>query len=59
MPRRIIGLLRASHFRPNLLVTFISLFFAQLYWWEGPAYVIAIGVFRGLLVVGWSNDLID
>ena len=59
MTRRIIGLLRASHFGPNLLVTFISLFFAQLYWWEGPAYVIAIGVFCGQLVVGWSNDAID
>ena len=59
MTRRIIGLLRASHFGPNLLVTFISLFFAQLYWWEGPAIVIAIGVFCGQLVVGWSNDVID
>ena len=59
MTRRIIGLLRASHFGPNLLVTFISLFFAQLYWWEGPALVIAIGVFCGQLVVGWSNDVID
>ena len=59
MTRRIIGLLRASHFGPNLLVTFISLFFAQLYWWEGPAIVIAIGVFCGQLVVGWSNDIID
>jgi 4-hydroxybenzoate polyprenyltransferase len=59
MTRRIIGLLRASHFGPNLLVTFISLFFAQLYWWEGPALVIAFGVFCGQLVVGWSNDVID
>ena len=59
MTRRIIGLLRASHFGPNLLVTFISLFFASLYWWEGPAIVIAIGVFCGQLVVGWSNDIID
>jgi 4-hydroxybenzoate polyprenyltransferase len=52
--RRIIGLLRASHFGPNL-----RYFFAQLYWWEGPAFVIAVGVFCGQLVVGWSNDLID
>ncbi len=59
MTRGIIGLLRASHFGPNLLVTFISLFFAQLYWWEGPAFIIAIGVFCGQLVVGWSNDIID
>ena len=59
MTSQIIGLLRASHFGPNLLVTFISLFFAQLYWWEGPALIIAIGVFCGQLVVGWSNDVID
>ncbi len=59
MTRRIVGLLRASHFGPNILVTLISLFFAQLYWWEGPALVIAIGVFCGQLVVGWSNDIID
>ena len=59
MTRRIIGLLRASHFGPNLLVTFISLFFAQLYWWEGPAFIIALGVFCGQFVVGWSNDVID
>ena len=57
--RQISGLLRASHFGPNLLVTSLSYFFAQLYWWEGPALVIAIGVFAGQLVVGWSNDLID
>lgn len=59
MTSRIIGLLRASHLGPNLLVTFISLFFAQLYWWEGPAFIIAISVFCGQLVVGWSNDVID
>ena len=57
--KRIIGLARASHFGPTLLVTSLSLFFAQLYWWEGPALVIALGVFYGQLVVGWSNDLID
>ena len=59
MTRRIVGLLRASHFGPNILVTLISLFFAQLYWWDGPAIVIAFGVFCWQLVVGWSNDIID
>ena len=53
------GLLKASHFGPTLLVTAISWFFAVYYWWEGPAYVIAFGVFTGQLVVGWSNDLYD
>jgi len=53
------GLLKASHFGPTLLVTAISFGFATYYWWEGPAYIIAFGVFTGQLVVGWSNDLYD
>ena len=53
------GLLKASHFGPTLLVTAIAWFFAAHYWWEGPAYLIAFGVFTGQLVVGWSNDLYD
>jgi 4-hydroxybenzoate polyprenyltransferase len=53
------GLLTASHFGPTLLVTAISFGFANHYWWEGPAYVIAFGIFTGQLVVGWSNDLYD
>lgn len=57
--KKLKGLLKASHFGPTLLVTGISFSFAQHYWWEGPAYVIAFGVFTGQLVVGWSNDLVD
>ena len=57
--RKLRGLLKASHFGPTLLVTSISWFFAAYYWWEGPAYFIAFGVFIGQLVVGWSNDLYD
>ena len=53
------GLRNASHFGPTLLVTAISFGFANYYWWEGPAYIIAFGVFTGQLVVGWSNDLYD
>lgn len=53
------GLLKASHFGPTLIVTSIAFGFALYYWWEGPAYVIAFGVFTGQLVVGWSNDLYD
>lgn len=53
------ALLRASHFGPTLLVTTISFFFANYYWSEEPAYIIAVGVFVGQLIVGWSNDLYD
>ena len=59
MTKRLVGLMRASHFGPTMLVTAISFFFAQLYWWEGPSMVIAFAFFCGQLVVGWSNDLID
>ena len=57
--KKLRGLLKASHFGPTLIVTAISWFFSAHYWWEGPAYVIAFGVFTGQLVVGWSNDLYD
>ena len=57
--KKIRALAKASHFGPTLIVTSISWFFAAYYWWEGPAYVIAFGVFTGQLVVGWSNDLYD
>jgi 4-hydroxybenzoate polyprenyltransferase len=53
------GLLKAAHFGPTMIVTAISFAFATYYWWEGPAYVIAFGVFTGQLIVGWSNDLYD
>lgn len=53
------GLLKAAHFGPTLIVTSISWFFATYYWWTGPAFVIAFGIFTGQLVVGWSNDLHD
>ena len=57
--KKLKGLLKAAHFGPTLIVSTISFGFALNYWWEGPAYVIAFGVFTGQLVVGWSNDLYD
>jgi len=57
--KKLMGLLKAAHFGPTLIVTTISYAFAAYYWWEGPALVIAFGVFTGQLVVGWSNDLYD
>lgn len=55
----IVGLAKASHFGPSLLVTSLSYFFAQLYWQPDSALIIALGFFSGQLIVGWSNDLID
>jgi 4-hydroxybenzoate polyprenyltransferase len=57
--KKIKGLRQASHFGPTLLVSAISFGFGTYYWWEGPAYVIAMTVATGQLVVGWSNDLYD
>ena len=53
------GLRQASHFGPTVIVTTIGWLFANHYWWEGPAYLIAFGIFTGQLLVGWSNDLYD
>jgi 4-hydroxybenzoate polyprenyltransferase len=55
----LLSLLRASHFGPTFAVTLVSFLLAVSLWWEGPAYVIAFGVFLGQLLVGWSNDLND
>jgi 4-hydroxybenzoate polyprenyltransferase len=54
-----LSLLRASHLAPTAAVTFISFLLATSLWWEGPAIVIAFGIFLGQLLVGWSNDLND
>ena len=55
----IIGLAKASHFGPTMTVTITSLLLATNLWWEGPAFVIAFGVFLGQLLVGFTNDLND
>ena len=54
-----LALLKASHFGPTMAVTTVSYLLATSLWWEGPALVIAFGVFLGQLLVGFTNDLID
>ena len=54
-----LSLLKASHFGPTMAVTVVSFLLASNLWWEGPAYVIAFGVFLGQLLVGFTNDLND
>ena len=56
---RLRAYLKAAHFGPTMIVTGISFFLASKLWWEGPAYVIAVTVFLGQLLIGWSNDLYD
>jgi poly(3-hydroxybutyrate) depolymerase len=57
--KRLRGLVQACHFGPTLMVSTVAFLIAQALWWEGPAYVIAIGVLLGQLIVGWTNDLHD
>jgi 4-hydroxybenzoate polyprenyltransferase len=59
MKSQVVGLAKASHFGPTLLVTTISYIFGEIYWSTGSALLIALAIFSGQLVVGWSNDLID
>jgi 4-hydroxybenzoate polyprenyltransferase len=49
----------ACHFGPTLLVTAVTFLLATSLWWEGPAFIIAFGIFLGQLIVGWTNDLYD
>jgi 4-hydroxybenzoate polyprenyltransferase len=49
----------ACHFGPTLLVTAVTFLLATSLWWEGPAFIIAFGIFLGQLLVGWTNDLYD
>jgi poly(3-hydroxybutyrate) depolymerase len=50
---------KAAHFGPTMIITAISFLLATRLWWEGPAYLIAVTVFLGQLVIGWSNDIYD
>jgi poly(3-hydroxybutyrate) depolymerase len=56
---RIKALLKAAHFGPTILITGIAFLLSVRLWWEGPAYLIALTVFLGQLIIGWSNDLYD
>jgi 4-hydroxybenzoate polyprenyltransferase len=59
MKTQIVGLAKASHFGPTLIVTTLSYLFAELYWPTGQSLLIALAFFSGQLIVGWSNDLFD
>lgn len=54
-----IALLRASHFGPTVLVTTIAFSTAKFEFSTLESVQVAIAIFTGQLVVGWSNDVID
>jgi len=51
--------LRASHFGPTVLVVGISFLLSLTQFPASSALQIALAIFAGQLVVGWSNDVID
>ncbi len=53
------ALLIASHFIPTMLVSTISFLISLLHFSPLQSAQIALAIFAGQLVVGWSNDLLD
>ena len=51
--------LRAAHFGPTLIVTTITFVLALSQFSPIDALRVAIAIFAGQLVIGWSNDFID
>ena len=59
MSRKLLGLIKATHFGPTVLVVTISFFLSLTqFTWIG-AFQVAAAILAGQCVVGWSNDLID
>jgi 4-hydroxybenzoate polyprenyltransferase len=56
---QILGLLKASHFGPTVLVVAITYVLSRTQFSISDSLFIAFAVLLGQFVVGWSNDLID
>ena len=56
---KIMGLLKASHFGPTLLVVTITCILSLTQFSIRDSIFIAFAILLGQFVVGWSNDLID
>ena len=50
---------QATHFGPTVLVVFITFVLASTQFSTTDSLKIALAIFAGQCVVGWSNDLID
>jgi len=55
----IVGLLKASHFGPTVLVVTITYVLSRTQFSASDSLFIAFAVLMGQFFVGWSNDLID
>ena len=56
---QLVGLLKAAHFGPTVLVVGITFVLALTQFSIGDSAFIALAFLLGQLVVGWTNDLID
>ena len=56
---KVMGLLKASHFGPTLLVVAITCILSLTQFSISDSAFIAFAILLGQFVVGWSNDLID
>jgi len=59
MRAKLLGLLRASHFGPTVLVVSTSFALSITQLCATKSAQIALAIFCGQLVVGWTNDLLD
>ena len=59
LSRRIIGMLKATHFGPTVLVVSISFTLAMTQLSFGKSFEIALAILAGQCVVGWTNELVD
>jgi len=55
----LLGLIRATHFGPTVLVVTISFILARTQYSTPNALEVALAVLAGQCVVGWSNELVD
>ena len=56
---KIVGLLKASHFGPTVLVVSITYILSLTQFPVSESLFIALAILLGQFFVGWSNDLID
>ena len=54
-----IGLIKATHFGPTVLVVTISFFLTRTQYSIVGSFRVALAILAGQCVVGWTNDLVD
>jgi len=59
LSRRVIGMVKATHFGPTALVVSISFTLAMTLLSFSKSFEIALAILAGQCVVGWTNELID